>query len=149
MVAIHYLGVALIALSAILLARTALDALRRRAVLRDPVRVNGEVIRVRHVEPASSDSSTTPPSGKFYPTVRYKAEDGRQLEKELVPSNDPGKWKVGQVIRLVYQRGKPSNVVDRELGWADLVATTVGSLFILAVGVAMCLTEPSSPTDPH
>jgi hypothetical protein len=145
MVAIHYLGVALISLAAVLLVGIARNVWRRLALFRNPVRVKGEVVRVRHVEPVASDASTVPQYGKFYPTVRYKAEDGHWLEKELPPSGGPDKWKVGQVLRLVYQRGNPSNVVDERMRWADLVMTGLGSLIILAIGVAMCLCEVSPP----
>jgi hypothetical protein len=146
-VALNYLGVALIAFSAILLGRIALDVQRRRALWRDPRRVKGEIVRVRHVEPAAPDSSSVAEPGKFYPTVRYRTEDGRWLEKELLPSGDPGKWKVGKAVRLVHQRGNPSNVVEQDRRWADLVLTTVGSLIILAIGVALCLVELSAPVD--
>jgi hypothetical protein len=147
LVAIHYLGLGLIAISSVLLLRVAFAFRRRRALLRNPVRVKGEVVRIRHVEPASSDSSSVPQYGKFYPTVRYKAEGGRRMEQELLASSDPAKWKVGDVLRLVYQRGNPSNVVEEELRWSDLVSTTVGSLIMLAIGVAMCLCEESTPPD--
>jgi hypothetical protein len=143
--AIHGLGVALTAFSALLLGRVALDVRRRRAVLRDPVRVKGEVVRVRRVEPAAPDSSSVAEQAKFYPTVRYRTEDGRRLEKELLPSGDSETWKVGEVIRLVHQRGNPSNVVEQDRRWADLVTTTVASLIVLMIGIALCLCEQSTP----
>ena len=147
MVAIHYLGLALIVVSATLLVRVALDARQRLALLRNPIRVKGEIVRVRHVERVSSDPSSVPQYGKYYPTVRFKAEGGKWTEKELLPSGDPAKWKVGEDLRVVYQRGNPSNVVDEELRWADILRTTVGSLIILGIGVAMCLCEASTPPD--
>jgi hypothetical protein len=147
MVAMHYLGAGLIALGAILLGRVALDALRRRALLRDPIHVKGKVVRVRQVEPAAPDSSSMAEQAKYYATVRYRSKDGRWLEKELLPSGDAEKWKVGKVIRLLYQRTSPSNVVEEEQPRVDLVAMAVASLIILAIGIALCLAEQSAPTD--
>jgi hypothetical protein len=51
---------------------------------------------------------------------------------------------------LVYQRGKPENVVDAELRWSDLVAAAIGSLIFFGIGALLyCCVEgrQANPTE--
>src|SRR5262249_38048702 len=111
---------------------------RRRALLRDPVKIEGVVIRVRHVVTRSSEAVYSPGPGKFYATVRYETEEDKTIERELPPTSDSSECQIGAVVRLVYQRGNPANVVYADMRWADLVFTAIGSLIVLGIGALLC-----------
>jgi hypothetical protein len=142
---LNYLGAVLMAFGGILAIWVLSSAGRRWALLRRPVRVKGEVVHIRCVQ-SPSDSAIN--SGLYYATVRYRSEDGHMIERELPPSGKSDKWKVGDVIPLVYERGNARNVIDKELRWADLVANAVGTLVVLLIGVLLCFFVESAPPNP-
>jgi hypothetical protein len=131
---LNYLGVALVTLGAVLVIGVIRAFRLRWALLRNPVRVQGKVVSLRCVTSSSDDR---PGQGKFYPTVRYQSADGQTMERELPATGDPDKWKVGQGVRLIHQRGNASNVVNEELRWADLVAAAIGSLIVIGIGLLL------------
>jgi len=133
---LNYLGLTLIALGGILFVRNLGAFWSRRALFRNAVRVKGQVVRMRLVEGSDSNDSPTPDSGKYYATVQYKTER-RSYERELPPSRDAAKWKVGDTVRLIHERGNPANVIDAELRWADLISTAIASLVFVCIGVAL------------
>src|SRR5262245_12055982 len=137
MSALNQLGVVLLGLGRLLLLWTLRALVQRRALLRTPVKVDGLVIRVRSVASSSDHSAPLTPS-KFYPTVRYETNEGKTIERELPPTRDSTECQIGAVIRLVYQRGNPANVVYADLRWADLVSTVIGSLIVLGIGALLC-----------
>jgi hypothetical protein len=148
MIGLNYLGMVLLGLGGLLSLWTLRGIVRRRALLRDPVRVKGEIVRVRHVAASDTDTVSTSSPGKFYATVRYQTEARQTLERELPPSGDPDKFQVGAVLRLVYQRGDPANVVDADLRWADLVLIAIGSLIVLGIGALLCFCVEGNPAQP-
>lgn len=137
MSALNQLGVVLLGLGGLLLLWTLRALVQRRALLRTPVKVDGLVIRVRSVASSSDHSAPLTPS-KFYPTVRYETNEGKTIDRELPPTRESSECRVGAVIRLVYQRGNPANVVYADLRWGDLVSTLIGSLIVLGIGALLC-----------
>ncbi len=142
---LNYLGVALVGLGVVLMLWLLRATSLRWALLRHPVRVQGKVVSIRWVTSSSDDR---PGQGKFYPTVRYQSADGQTLERELPATGNPDKWKVGQPVRLIHQRGNASNVVDEELRWADLVAGAIGSLIVIGIGILVWFFVESTPATP-
>ncbi len=138
MIILNYIGVALLGLGGLLLLWTLRALMRRRALLRNPVKVDGEVVRVREVVSRSSDSTGGSDSVKFYATVRYETEDGQTMERELAPTRISSECQIGAFIRLVYERGNPANVINEEIRWADLVNSAIGSLIVLGLGALLC-----------
>jgi hypothetical protein len=132
---LNYVGAALMGLGGILAIWVLHSVRRRRALLRHPVHVRGEVVHIRHVV-STNDSPSSP--GRFYPTVRFRSEDGQTIERELPPSGLLDKWKIGDVVRLVHERGNPRNVIDEQLRWGDLIASAVGTLLVLGLGALLC-----------
>jgi len=138
---LHYVGIALLVIGGILLLWTLRALVRRRALLRNPVKVEGVVIHERHVLPSGDSVS----AGKYYVTVRYETRDGKAFERNLPAFNKSRP--IGAVIPLVYQRDKPENVVDAELRWTDLVTGAIGSLIFLGIGAALYFgVEGTQPT---
>ena len=135
--ALNYVGLVLLGVSGLLSLWTVRELFRRRALLRDPVKVRGVVIRVRHVRPANTDSVGTSDPGQYFATVRYETEDRQTVERELPPTRDSSECRIGSVIRLVYQRGHPSNVVYADMRWADLVKSGIGSLIFFGIGALL------------
>jgi hypothetical protein len=141
----NYFGVMLMGLGGLLSLWTLGALVRRRALLRDPVKVEGLVMCVRHVAPGSSDTSSP---GKFYATVRYETDEGSTIECELPPTSDSTECRMGAVIPLVYQRGDPANVVYAGMRWADLVTTALGTLIVLGIGALLYFCVDESPAKP-
>jgi hypothetical protein len=139
---LNYLGVGLVGLGAILMLSMLRAASLRWALLRHPVHVQGKVVSIRCVTSSSDDR---PGQGKFYPTVRYQSAEGQTMERELPATGNPDKWRVGQKVRLIHQRGNASNVVNEELRWADLVAAAIGSLIVIGIGVVLWFFVQSTP----
>jgi Protein of unknown function (DUF3592) len=135
---LNYIGVLLLCIGVFLSLWTVRALVRRRALLRNPVKVNGVVIRVRHMAPSSSDSVGTSDPGKFYATIRFETAHHQTIERELPPTRDSSECQMGAVVRLVYQRGDPANVVYAEMRWADLVKSGIGSVIVLGIGALLC-----------
>jgi hypothetical protein len=132
---LNIFGLVLLAIGGLSLLWSMRGIVRRRALLANPVRVEGRVIRLREESPSNTECGQSP---KIFASVQYMTKDGQSLERELPASNEENKWQVGQSLRLIYQRGNPANVVDEELAWADLVKAVIGSLIVLGFGVLLC-----------
>jgi hypothetical protein len=140
---LNLFGLVLLGLGGILLIGTVRGIVRRRSLLNNAARVKGRIVHIRHVAANSGDSYDP---GRFFPTVQYTVL--RQMyERELPPSGDPDKWKNGAVIRLVYDRGNPVNVVDAELRYADLNIALIGSLLVLGIGALLFFFVESPPAE--
>jgi hypothetical protein len=138
MKALNYFGVVLMCTGGLLSLWTMRELVRRRALLRDPVKVNGMVIRVRHVRPTNADSVGTSRPEQYFATVRFETEDGQSIERELPPTRDWRECQIGALVRLVYQRCNPANVVYADMRWADLRKSAIGSLIFLGIGALLC-----------
>jgi hypothetical protein len=104
---------------------------RRLALLRRAVRAEGRVVRLRRDSSTDDTNSVT-----VTPTVRYKTADGGAHELELAPTSDPDRWKVGDVVAVLYQEGNPTNVVAAHRRWRDVVNMTAMGLLCFGVGAA-------------
>jgi hypothetical protein len=144
---LNYFGVALLGLGGIFGLWTLRAIARRRALLQNPVRVKGEVVRVRHVAPSAGDTGTNSP-GKYYATARYKSYDGSVIERELPATSDSSDCEVGALVRLVYQRGDPANVIYADMRWKDLVFGAFGALIVLVIGALLCFCVDAAPGEP-
>jgi hypothetical protein len=147
MIGLNYVGVSLLGLGGLFSLWTLRAFVRRRALLRDPVKVEGVVIRVRH-EMSSSDEAGSSYPGRFHATVRFKTEEGNSIERELPPTRDSTECRMGAVIPLVYQRGCPRNVVYADMRWADLVSSAIGTLIILGFGALLYFCVEATPAKP-
>jgi len=136
--ALNYVGLLLLGISGLLSVWTVRELFRRKALLRDPVKVRGLVVRVRYVPPTNTDSVATSDPGRYYATVRYETEDRQTVERELPATRDCSECRVGAAVRLAYQRGFPSNVIYAHMRWADHVKSGIGSLIFLGIGALLC-----------
>ena len=137
--ALNQVGLVLLVLGGLLSLWTIRELVRRRALLRDPVKIRGRVMHVRHVRPTNTDSVATSDPGQYFATVRYETEDHQIVERELPPTRDSSECHVGAIVHLAYERGNPSNVVYADMRWADLVKSGIGSLIVLRIGALLCL----------
>ena len=135
---LNYVGVVLLGFGGVLSLWTMREQLRRRALLRDPVKVQGIIIRVRHVRPTDTDSVGTSRPGQYFATVRYQTKDRQTIERELPATSDSSECRRGAAVQLVYQRGNPRNVVYGDMRWGDLRKSTIGSLVFFVIGALLC-----------
>jgi hypothetical protein len=135
---LNYFGFVLMGLGGLLLLWTLRALVQRRALLRDPVKVEGVVSGVRHVPASSTDSVGTSDPGQYFATVRYETEESETVEHELLPTHDASECEIGAVVQLLYQRGNPANVVYGDMPWGDIWSAVIGSLICLGIGALLC-----------
>ncbi len=149
MILLNYFGAVLLGIGGLLLLWTLRALVRRRALLRNPVKVDGVVIGVCHVTSnGSNEAVDSSDPGKFYATVRYETKEGKTIERELAPTSDSSECQIGADVRLVYERGNPANVIYAGIRWADLRASAIGSLIILGIGTLLCFCVDATQAKP-
>jgi hypothetical protein len=81
-------------------------------------------------------------------TNTLETEEGKTIARELPPTSDSSECQIGAVVRLVYQRGNPANVVYAAMRWRDLVFGAIGSLIVLGIGALLCFCVEATQATP-
>ena len=114
---------------------------RRTALLRDPVRYSGTVIRLEDI---SSEGDVGPTM--YVPVVKYRV-GGHDYEARLTPTRDDIAFRVGKKAEVMFERGNPANVTDKaKLTWDVNVALTASLALFLIGAVLFCGSLPWAGT---
>ena len=117
-----------------LVQRTFRSLLRRRALLRNPVRVSGKIIKL---EDTATEGDLVPTQA---PVVRYRAQDAQFYELRLLPRMVDEGSRAGSAMTVFYERGNPGNAVHALRMWDVNLACALSLIPVLA-GAGLILTS--------
>lgn len=106
---------------------------RRRALLRNCVRVIGRVVRLDDTTTEGDVAATSAP------VVRYSAQDGKAHEIALPPRHDTDSVRVGTSVPVFYERGNPKNAVHVKRMW-DVNLACALSFIPVVIGAGIIYT---------
>ena len=113
----------------------ALTFLQQRALRRDGIVTDGEVLRFE-----TTSTTDAPVRGPYYaPVVRFKTADGAPIEFTSSQSVRPNPYAVGQQLRVRYL---PSNPLGADV---DGVASGWGRIVLIAFATIVCFIVASLP----
>ncbi|MGH3657447.1 MAG: DUF3592 domain-containing protein [Micromonosporaceae bacterium] len=113
-------------------------ALSGRRLRETGVRVPGVVVRLRW----SSSTSSSGPSGQYYPLMRFRTVDGQDIEVESDIGTNPAPAREGAQVTVIYDPANPrrariDNMIGRD-GALGVLAAVVG-VIITVVAAAISI----------
>ena len=116
-----YLGVVVFVLGLSLVYGGLREWMKRRAVLRHPVKRKAKILQLEPTENADGDFHDW-----YVPIVSYSDDHGRSYTARLPPICNKSEYPVGKSIGVLYQRDQPANIIEQNKGVTNSLSISCG-----------------------
>jgi hypothetical protein len=110
------------------LGRVLMGALSTESLLRESIAVDGRIVGLEEMHRVKRSGLT------YAPVFRFTLENGQPFTVESQVHSNPPEFKVGEAVKVYYQRDHPEWAVINSMGqlWmGDVALAFVGLIFIL------------------